>query len=137
MAQTLAEFGTRLRIRLHPGMDQNAEKKRFADHPIAKWAELDEHRELHDSIAEARVVMAYCSTVLWEAGLLGLLPVQVLCSCCDFVRLNYPCEVLDLDKDIRPALFDILQKARRPILGDARDLVAAEWASLTREINQL
>ncbi len=127
MAQALHEMGVRLIVRLHPGMDRAAATARFAAHPIARCAELDTVVSLQQSMARVQVVMSFLSTVLWEAGLVGLLPVQVVCHCCDDARLTFEREVLELGDGMRPRLAELVAKARAPQAAGWLEREAAEW----------
>lgn len=130
LACALEAAGVRLAIRLHPGADQIVERRIFTDHPIAHHAEIDDSATLHHALAQADIVMSLLSTVLWEAGLLGLVPVQVTCSCCDPVELGYDRAVLSLDQPLVPQLTPLLARAQSfdRTKGNAR--IAAEWAEV-------
>lgn len=132
VARALRDAGVELVIRLHPAMDREVESRRFTTHPIARIAALDQEPSLHASMARARIVMSYVSTALWEGGLLGLVPVQLVCSCCKRVELGYSREVLDLGADIHQQLSRLLTLARRPRERDWRGAEAEEWACVKK-----
>jgi hypothetical protein len=131
VAEVLAEAGARLTIRLHPGMDRAIETARFAAHPLARLATLDTHRDLHKSMAEAAIVMSYVSTALWEARLLGLIAVQVVCRCCRPVELGYPRQVLKLDTDLQQQILPLIARLRTKKTVDWAANEAKEWALAT------
>lgn len=128
LARVLAEQRVRLIIRLHPGMDRAQAVSRFAAHPISQFAELDDVPSLQQSMARVQVVMSFLSTVLWEAGLLGLMSVQIVCACCDDARLTFDREVLALDATWRDKLASLLARVRVGGAEGWREREAAEWA---------
>jgi hypothetical protein len=62
---------------------------------IDRFADVDRLSELGDQLARCRIVMAYDSTVLWEAYVLGLVPISVQGNRFRG-RLSFPHEVLDV-----------------------------------------
>jgi hypothetical protein len=134
LATLLNEMNARLILRLHPGMDRDREMARFALHPISRVAEIDKHISPHVSMANARVVMSFVSTVLWEAGLLGLLPVQIICACCDYVDLSFEREEINLAHNLRANLTDLLDRARRSQTKDWQEVERMEWRTVCTEL---
>jgi len=138
LANALDASGMKLIVRLHPGMDVDHEQQRFFAHPIARIAELHAHCSLQESVAGASIVMSFLSTVLWEASLIGRLPVQIVCRCCREVDLGYPREILHLDDSLPTRLNSILEKRHTTLMPDIEQLEADEWsqvcASLTRPV---
>jgi hypothetical protein len=134
LAILLRDLQARLVLRLHPGMNAHEEAIRFSGHPISKVADLDVHTSLHASMAETDIVMSFVSTVLWESGLLGLLPVQVVCACCDYVDLSYAREELKLDSSLREQLKKLLSRARTTQVSDWCELEATEWLQVKRHL---
>lgn len=130
LATELHRLGAVLVLRLHPGMDREAEIRRFATHAISKFAELDPNESLAKSMASSEIVMSFVSTVIWEAGLLGLVPVQVACACCDDVDLGFEREILNLEGEYMPQLATLLAQARAPRVTDWRQEEGLEWAAL-------
>lgn len=137
LARALEAAGARLVIRLHPGADQNAERRDFADHPIARHAAIDESQSLHHALAQADIVMSLLSTVLWEAGLLGLVAVQVTCRCCDPVELGYEREILSLDEPLAPRLASLLARARGLDRAKADAEIARQWGAVQQALATL
>jgi hypothetical protein len=137
LANALDARGMKLIVRLHPGMEAERERQRFATHPIARTAELDADRSLQDSVARAAIVMSFLSTVLWEASLVGRLPVQVVCSCCKEVELGYPREILRLDGDFAAQLDSILEKPHSALMPDTEKLEADEWSKVCLSLKGL
>lgn len=130
LAVGLKRLGAALVVRLHPGMDQAVESLRFKTHAISQFAQLDEYESLAESMANAKVVMSFVSTVLWEAGLAGLVPVQVICTCCQDVDLGFRREVLDLNSDFMPHVAALLEEARAKSLYDWRQEEIMEWSAV-------
>lgn len=130
LASALREIGGCLVLRLHPGMDRDREERRFAAHPIARLSELDGEPILQASMAKATVVMSFISTVLWEGGLLGLLPVQLVCSCCEEVELGYEREILTLGEGLKGRLMDLLDRAGAARPRPWQEMQSEEWTAL-------
>lgn len=137
LAQALEKLDARLVIRFHPGMDQQVETRRFLAHPIARHAELDERASLQMALAGSGMVMSLLSTVLWEAGLLGILPVQIMCRCCDDVELGYARAQLRLDADFRPQLASLVATAQSADRSRALDQIDVEWRQVKAALLQL
>lgn len=137
LAIMLSDLGARLIVRLHPGMDRTREMERFAAHPLSGFAEIDLNAHQHDSLARSKIVMSFVSTVLWEGGLLGLLPVQVVCKCCDYVELSYEREVLVLGNDMRGQLAALIGRARHVDALDWRASEAVEWSRLKPQLLEI
>ncbi len=130
LAKSLSDLGARLIVRLHPGMDRTREIERFHVHPLADFADIDLNARQHESLAKSRVVMSFVSTVLWEAGLLGLLPVQLVCRCCEYVEMSYEREILTIGENMRGQLVDLIGRARQIENLDWRESEAREWLLL-------
>lgn len=129
LAAALDARGARLVLRLHPGMDREATIRSYEAHPIARLTELDANGSLNETMAQADLVLSFVSTVLWEGSLLGLLPVQVVCACCDQVELGFEREILSLDGDFPPKLDALLARARARHGRDWQACEGAEWAA--------
>jgi hypothetical protein len=110
LAKLLAEkYGRRLFFRPHPGMQQGKVMEAFRQSGIDFYTDMAELSELAEHLARCSVVMSYDSTVLWEAYVLGLVPVSVLGSC--YRRsLPYPHEVIETTSPVG----DQLEKVLRP-----------------------
>lgn len=130
LAEALNERGMLLIVRLHPGMDIEREQQRFALHPIAHLAELDSAGSLQESVARAGIVMSFLSTVLWEAGLVGRTPVQIVCSCCREVELGYQREILRLDHTLKKSLAAILERSHSELMPHFDLLEAQQWSEV-------
>lgn len=137
LAEALHEREMVLIVRLHPGMEIERERMQFASHPIARLAELDTAGSLQESIARAGIVMSFLSTVLWEAGLVGRMPVQVMCSCCREVELGYARETLRLDPTLKKRLAAILEKSHSKVTPNFDLLEAQQWHEVRLRIARL
>jgi hypothetical protein len=137
LATALDARGMQLIVRPHPGMDIDHEQQRFAAHPIARIAGIDAHCSLQESVAGASIVMSFLSTVLWEASLIGRLPVQIVCRCCREVDLGYPREILRLDDSLQTRLNSILEKRHTTLMRDIEQLEADEWSQVCSSLTRL
>jgi hypothetical protein len=96
VAELLASrFGKRLVFRAHPSMERDKIIEVYRHSRIDRFADVDRLSELGDQLARCRIVMAYDSTVLWEAYVLGLVPISVQGNRFRG-RLSFPHEVLDV-----------------------------------------
>lgn len=126
VAKLLGEkYGKRLIFRPHPGMERRKVIESFHRSGIDRWADIDELAELADRLARCNIVMSFYSTVLWEAGMLGLVPVSVQ-GAYHHGRLPFSHEVLDVSADLDAQLDQILcqetaEKYRRDLVNDAFD----------------
>ncbi len=126
VAQLLAEkHGQKMLFRFHPGMERDETMAAFQQGGISRHAEIDEIPDLAESLARCDIVMSLFSTVLWEASVLGLVPVSVH-GAFHQARLPFPHEVLDVSADLDVQLNQILcpetaQKYRRGIAEEAFD----------------
>ncbi|TDM09553.1 MAG: hypothetical protein C4K60_09955 [Ideonella sp. MAG2] len=135
MAQLLDGMGVRLVVRLHPGMNTQQESLRFEQHPIAKFAELDPHVSLHESMAQVQMVMSFYSTVLWEAGLLGLASVQVVCPCCDTAKLEFERRLIQLDGDLKCKLADLIASEQSRMGSHNLASIESDWTSVRQALH--
>jgi hypothetical protein len=70
-------------FRFHPGQDRESAERQFRQAGLSEIAKIDDNFSVVDSLAFCDFVIAYGSTVLFEAALLGKVPVN-------FVPKNYP-----------------------------------------------
>jgi hypothetical protein len=76
-AAIVGQHGRKFVVRRHPGMDAYEFESWFRQSRLSDFAEIDRLPDLASSLAESSIVMSFDSTVLWEASLVGLLPVSV------------------------------------------------------------
>ena len=79
----------------------------FRQSGIDRYADMAGLAELAEQLARCTAVMAYDSTVLWEAYILGLVPVSVLGNCYRGT-LSFPHEVVDITSTIGNQLEHVL-----------------------------
>jgi hypothetical protein len=139
VAKLLVEkHGRRMAFRAHPGMQNDRVMDDYRRSGIDRYADMDAVSELADQLAGCCVVMSYDSTVLWEAYILGLVPVSVHGNCYRG-DLSFPHEVLDVSAGLEAQLEQILRKetAEKYRHGVAED--AFDWEAiimgLAREVS--
>jgi hypothetical protein len=130
LASKLNSKGVRLLIRLHPGMNRKNELRVFLNHPISKFSEIEDEISLAESMSNSFIVMSFMSTILWEGGILGIFPLQIVCRCCDMVELSFRVDKLDLSNNIELQLSKFIERAKIPQNENWPDLENAEWACL-------
>lgn len=110
VARLLQEhYGRRLVLRPHPGMDRGKVLDAYHDSGIDRYTDLDGGCELAELLAQCGVVMSFDSTVLWEAGLLGLVPVTIHGKC--FSRsLGFPHEIVHTTGDVASDLQRVMSR---------------------------
>lgn len=106
----LVEYCRRVRklgvtIRFHPGREREACLSVLKASSLAALVEVDEHDDIVDSLVRSDFVVAVHSTVLFEAGVLGKVPVAVRSRCFDS-PLPMPHECIDMREDYETALAD-------------------------------
>lgn len=111
LAKDIQGYGASFVLRLHPAMNGEIVRAQFDAHPISRFAEIDSYPSLHDSLASVTIAMSFLSSVLWEANLLGIMPVQVICACCNTAKLHYQREELVLDDSMHDRLQELLRRA--------------------------
>lgn len=99
---------SKLILRIHPGMDKNSVIEIFNRSEISKYAEIDPEIDLVKSLAKVSVVLSYSSTVLWEALLLGLLPISVKGNCFEG-DLEFQHETVHLYRNFESNFIDLLK----------------------------
>jgi hypothetical protein len=130
LARILEEkYGKRMVLRMHPSMDRTEVMEEYRQSGIHNYADVEGHLNLADQLARCSVVMSHDSTVLWEAYVLGLVPVSVQ-GICFRGRLPFPHEVIDVSLDHAARLQSVLscetaEKYSREISNDAFD-----WESI-------
>lgn len=130
LAKTLVEkFGITMILRLHPGMNKAMTLEFYGRSEISRYAEIDDEPDLARSLSKAGVVMSYDSTVLWEAGLLGLVPVCVWGGCFKS-RLEFPHEIIQIKRNHEEELSRIFlpETARKYQKGDQSEMM--DWEEL-------
>jgi hypothetical protein len=109
VAKLLVErYGRRMVLRVHPGMQHDRVMDDYRQSRIDRYAEMDGISERADRLARCTVVMSYDSTVLWEAFILGLVPVSVHGNCYRG-DLSFPHEVLDVTSSLEAQLENVLR----------------------------
>ena len=132
VAKLLAErHGRRMVFRAHPSMQHDRVMEHYHHSGIERYADIDGHSELGDQLARCSVVMSYDSTVLWEAYILGLVPVSVQGNCYRG-GLSFPHEVLDVTSSLEAQLDEVLRpetakKYRREIVKESFDWESIIW----------
>ena len=82
--RAVAKLGScAIAFRVHPGQDRQLIEREFRDAGLEEISKIDENFRIVDSLAACDFVIAYGSTVLFEAALLGKVPVN-------FVPVAYP-----------------------------------------------
>lgn len=120
------ELGWRVIVRFHPGRDREECKRALMDAGMAALVEVDEERDVVDSMARCDVVMAAHSTVLFESGLLGKVPIAIRSDC--FRRpLHYRHEVVDMSGDYRAQLAGALTDQIRSSYRTVADADELNW----------
>lgn len=127
LATTLRKLGACLVLRLHPGMDRDIEVRRFNSHPISRVAELDSYDSLQESMARSVMVMSFLSSVLWEASILGLVAVQVICRCCNTAKLHFERHQLVLNNEFSSSLNKLLALACTSTQRHWNEMERDEW----------
>jgi len=108
VAKLLVEkHGKRMVLRPHPGMDRQKVAELCQRSGILHYADLDGILEVGDRLARCGVVMSHDSTILWEAYILGLVPVSVQGTCYRG-SLPFPHEVLDVSNGLEAHLENAL-----------------------------
>jgi len=98
----------RMVFRIHPGMDQEEVMEIYRQSGIDRYADIEEVSELGDHLSSCNVVMSYDSTVLWEAYILGLVPVSVQGKC-HRGNLPFPHEIIDVTSNLDAHLERVLR----------------------------
>jgi len=126
VAKLLVErHGRRMVFRAHPSMQHDRVMEQYCQSGIDRYADMAGPSELGDQLARCSVVMSYDSTVLWEAYILGLVPVSVQGNCYRG-GLSFPHEVLDVTSNLEAQLDEVLHsetanKYRREMVKETFD----------------
>jgi hypothetical protein len=126
IARLLVEkYGRRMVFRVHPGMQHDRVMDDYRQSRIDRYADMDGPSELADQLARCSVVMSYDSTVLWEAYILGLVPVSVQGNCYRG-ELSFPHEILDVSANLEEHLEKVLhpdteEEYRRKMINEDLD----------------
>jgi hypothetical protein len=118
-AAVVGEHGRKFVVRPHPGMDAVEFENWFRQSRLSDIADIDRSPDLASSLAASSVVMSFDSTVLWEASLVGLLPISVQGS---FYKghLEFPHHVLWLGDGFEQRLRPLMRLAAAPAEGPVR-----------------
>lgn len=127
LAKAIQGYGASFALRLHPAMNAEIVGAQFVAHSISEFSEIDGYLSLHDSLAVTTISMSFLSSVLWESSLLGIMPVQIICACCNTAKLHYQREELTLDDTMQERLQELLQKADRPMKMNWEQQEELEW----------
>jgi hypothetical protein len=126
LAKLLVEkHGKRMVLRPHPSMDRQKVAELCEQTAILHYADIDGILELGDRLARCGVVMSYDSTVLWDAYILGLVPISLQGNR-HRSDLPFPHEILDVTVDLEAQLekvlcLEIVEKYRREIVNENFD----------------
>ena len=127
------ELGWDVIVRFHPGRNVDECARILDKTALCDRVEIDRERDVVVSMARCDAVLAAHSTVLFEAGLLGKVPVALRTEC--FRRpLHYRHEVVDLGRDFRAELATALGddvRARYKSQGEGLEL---DWG---RELDKI
>jgi hypothetical protein len=108
VARLLVErYGRRMVFRTHPGTQHDRVMNHYRQSHIDRYAGIDRLLDLADQLARCGVVMSYDSTVLWEAYILGLVPVSVHGDCYQG-ELSFPHEILNVKSNLEAQLDNVL-----------------------------
>jgi hypothetical protein len=100
----------KLLLRFHPGTDTKEALAFLKTCELRHYALVDNEKNVVTGIAKSVAVMSYNSTVLFEAGLVGVTPIVLYGNCCEQGVLTYPHEIVDLNGDYRAMLDQALNK---------------------------
>lgn len=96
--KVFSETGNKVIFRVHPGMNRGETVSLLRKTNLVSRIVIDDNEEVVETLCDIDVVMSFHSTVLFEASLLGKVPVQILNKCADKpLHLNQ--ELLKLDKE--------------------------------------
>ena len=103
-------YNTKILLRFHPGADRTNSLAFFNNCELRNYAVIDDEENVTVGIAKSVAVMSYDSTVLFEAGLVGIPPIIILGRCCQQSTFTFPHEIVDLNGDYRAMLDQALSK---------------------------
>ncbi|MGA7802794.1 MAG: hypothetical protein WCC36_18500 [Gammaproteobacteria bacterium] len=128
-------LGWEIIMRFHPGRDAEECRTTLQRTRLKDRVEIDRARDVVDSMARCGAVMAAHSTVLFEASLLGKVPIAIRSDC--FRRpLHYAHEAVDMSAAFDDQLASALSagvRAKYSAMGGVEQL---NWASLVGQLPQ-
>jgi|GEM_PF-1650460 len=100
----------KLLLRFHPGADHTRALAFLNSSELRQYVNIDDEEDVVPGIARSVAVMSYDSTVLFEAGLVGVVPIVIFGKSCQQGAFTFPHEIVDLNGDYRAMLDQALSK---------------------------
>lgn len=129
----LERYGRRLKLRLHPGMNRERTLQDYRRSGLADLADIDESRDVAAILARCSLALSYDSTVLWEALLVGVVPVSVQGPCFRG-DLGFPHEVLHIDSGLPASLTRLLSPTTAAKYRSPRFKQPFDWEDLVSRL---
>ncbi|GAB1266012.1 hypothetical protein [Aurantivibrio infirmus] len=105
-------FGYTVLIRFHPGADRGSWEGEYLESPVSNYAKIDESKDIAESMSKSDYVLGLHSTALFEAGIVGKVPISLQTPFVDAV-LAFKYEPLFTNKPIEEELSRLINDTVR------------------------
>lgn len=134
LAKYLAErLGMRLLVRFHPGSDRTESLALLRGCELGQYVSVDEEEDVVVGIARSQAVMAYNSTTLFEAGLVGRVPIGIIGKCC-VDGPTFPHEVIRMDGNYEAMLDQAVSEETRARYPGILSETEPDWGEIVTQL---
>ncbi|MDT8384905.1 MAG: hypothetical protein RRB22_10845 [Gammaproteobacteria bacterium] len=120
-------------VRFHPGRDKNECNRCLSYAGVSGLVQIDESSDVAEGISKSVAVIAAHSTVLFEAALLGKVPIAVR-SRCFRGNLPYKHEIVDVNMNYREMLVNSLANVTRKRYSSTMAEYEFNWVDKLQEV---